>query len=451
MKPIFKLLFFTIIFLSSCKKDWLNAKPDKKLVVPETVSDMQGMLDNDLWIFNRDQPSLGEIGTDDYYLLFSDWEGLFTNTERNGYIWAKDIYNNESVFDWIMPYQRIFYENYILENIDEITPGANNQLKWNNVKGSALFGRGFDFYSLADVFAKPFDSATCATDLGIPLRLHSDINEKSTRATVLQTYSRIIEDLTGSIQFLPSAPEFKTRPSKAAAYAMLARTYLNMGEYQTALNYADSCIKIQPALMDYNQLDINQSFPFPKFNDEVIYHATINYPYILSQYFAIVDSTLYRSYADNDLRKYLFFDTTDGHVRFKGGYDSYYGFAGIATDEVYLMRAECYARTGNATEAINDLNTLLESRWKKGTFTPFTASNPGQALILILSERRKELLFRGLRWTDLRRLNKDPRFAVTLTRNLNGDIYTLPPNDNRYVYPIPDQEIQISGIAQNPR
>src|SRR5665213_3239462 len=98
MKPIFKLLFFTtVIFLSSCKKDWLNAKPDKKLVVPETISDMQGMLDNDLWIFNRNQPSLGEIGTDDYYLLFSDWEGLFTNTERNAYIWAKDVYNNEAV------------------------------------------------------------------------------------------------------------------------------------------------------------------------------------------------------------------------------------------------------------------------------------------------------------------------------------------------------------------
>jgi len=68
-----------------------------------------------------------------------------------------------------------------------------------------------------------------------------------------------------------------------------------------------------------------------------------------------------------------------------------------------------------------------------------------------LKERRKELLFRGLRWTDLRRLNLDPRFAVTLARNVSGQIYSLPPEDPRYAWPIPDDEIQASGIPQNPR
>jgi hypothetical protein len=56
-----------------------------------------------------------------------------------------------------------------------------------------------------------------------------------------------------------------------------------------------------------------------------------------------------------------------------------------------------------------------------------------------------------LRWIDLRRLNTDSRYAVTLTRNLNNQIYTLPPNDQRYVLPIPDLEIKLSGIEQNPR
>jgi hypothetical protein len=91
------------------------------------------------------------------------------------------------------------------------------------------------------------------------------------------------------------------------------------------------------------------------------------------------------------------------------------------------------------------------TRWAKGTFIPFTASSSDDALIQILNERRKELLYRGLRWTDLRRLNKDPRFAITLKRIINGVSYTLPPNDNRYAWPIPDNEIALTNMPQNER
>lgn len=448
------MLMSLLIISSSCKKDWLDAKPNKNLVVPQTLQDLQAMLDNTLFVFNFGQPELGEIGSDDYYVLYPDWLGLSNDFERNGYIWAKDIYNGQPNFDWTIPYERIFYDNYVLETVENIPVDSTNFSNWNNVKGSALFTRGFNFYSLADLFAKPFDSTTADTDPGIPLRLHSDINAKSTRATVMQTYKQIIADLKASLLYLPALPAYKTRPSKTAAYAMLARTYLNMGNYSLALLYADSCISLQPALINYNTIDITLQFPFPDFptfNDEVIYFAALNYYGVIGNSVAIVDSTIYRSYADNDLRKYLFIDTTDGHTRFKGGYDGYTGFGGIATDEIYLVSAECNARLGNIKIAMDRLNTLLENRWMTGTFTPLTSSTADEALRLILNERRKELIFRGLRWTDLRRLNKDPRFAVTLTRNLNGTIYTLPPNDNRYVYPIPDQEIQLSGIAQNPR
>jgi hypothetical protein len=439
-----------LIMCSSCKKDWLNVKPDKKLVVPHTLPDLQAMLDYTS-VFNNGQPALGEVGTDDYYILYPDWLALYTNTERNGYVWAKDVYSGESVTDWMLAYQRVFYENYVLETIESVPVDSNNISNWNNVKGSALFRRGFDFYSLADVFAKPFDSVTAKSDPGIPLRLDPDINEKSSRATVWQTYEQIIADLKASLPLLPDMPAYKTRPSKAAAYATLSRTYLNMGNYRQSLIYADSCLSLHAALLDYNALDTSSSYPFPIFNDEVIYHAALNYFDVISNYVAIVDSTIYRSYDTNDLRKYLFINTKGQYRRFKGGYDGYTGFKGIASDEMYLVSAECNARLGNMDAAMERLNTLLITRWKAGSFTPFTPSTSDEALRLILNERRKELIFRGLRWTDLRRLNKDPRFAITLTRNLNGVVYTLPPNDDRYTLPIPDQEIKISGIAQNPR
>jgi hypothetical protein len=101
---------------------------------------------------------------------------------------------------------------------------------------------------------------------------------------------------------------------------------------------------------------------------------------------------------------------------------------------------------------MNDLNNLLSFRYLTGTFVPLTASGPEQALDLVLTERRKELVFRGsLRWTDLRRFNKDLNLQVTVTHIINGTTYTLPPNDPRYAMPIPDQEVQLTGIPQNPR
>lgn len=57
---------------------------------------------------------------------------------------------------------------------------------------------------------------------------------------------------------------------------------------------------------------------------------------------------------------------------------------------------------------------------------------------------------RGLRWMDLKRLNKDSA-NIILTRQVNGQTYTLQPNDLRYALPLPEDIIQITGMQQNPR
>jgi hypothetical protein len=85
-----------------------------------------------------------------------------------------------------------------------------------------------------------------------------------------------------------------------------------------------------------------------------------------------------------------------------------------------------------------------------GSFTPYPVMSAAEALDTVLAERRKELAFRGIRWSDLRRLNQED-WNITLTRNLNGTPYTLPPNSKLYTLPIPPDVIQESGIAQNPR
>ena len=126
-------------------------------------------------------------------------------------------------------------------------------------------------------------------------------------------------------------------------------------------------------------------------------------------------------------------------------------FFGIATDEMYLNRAEAAARQGNTTNALADLNKVLAKRWKTGAFVPLTASNADAALALIIVERRKELFGRNLHWADLRRLNQESRFATTLTRTINGNSYSLAADSKRYAYPIPLDELKLSGLEQNER
>jgi hypothetical protein len=260
------------------------------------------------------------------------------------------------------------------------------------------------------------------------------------------------------LNYLPDVAFYKVRPAKPAAYALLSRLYLVMQDYPNALLYADSCLKKVDSILNYNTLVSTVNFPIPALNREVIFQATLGDDLQAGLGVnCIVDSTLYRSYDNNDLRKTLFYKTgTTGQINFVGTYTGgtassvSKAFGGIATDELYLTRAECYARTGNVAAALNDLNKLMIARWKTGTFVPFTAANADEALAIILRERRKETPFRGLRWLDLRRLNSEGA-NITLTRILNGEKYTLPPNDPKYALPIPPDVITISGMPQNDR
>ena len=449
-----------VILLMACmagcgKKDFLDAKPASNLFVPSTLDDFQAILDKDAM---NETPVLGELSSDNYYLLnYSFWQSL-TIKERNAYVWAADTYQGQGgVLDWNTLYQEVLGANVVLDGIDNVPVTAANQQQWNAIKGDAYFVRAYAFYNLAQVFAPIYDEATGATDMGIPIRLTTDINTPSTRASVKETYDQLLSDLANAYFLLPATipQNNRNRASQPAVLALKARVYLSMRQYDKAGICADSCLRMYNTLMDYNVLPTPP--PFPRTNPEAIYQSRlISTTGVLKSTVSncIVDSNLYRSYDAYDLRKSLFFtiNGTSGLPILKYSYNGgTYCFSGLATDEVYLIRAECYARAGNTAAAMTDLNTLLQTRWKNTvTFTPLTASTPAAALALVLTERRKELCFRGLRWTELRRLNKDG-YSITLTRVLNGQTYQLAPGDLRYVFPIPPDVITLGGIQQNPR
>lgn len=450
------LLIMASLFTIGCKKDFLDKKPATNLNIPTTLADMRLLLDNTA-VLNR-SPAIGEESADDYYMTFEEWQNQYSPKDANIYIWAKEIWAGKTnVADWNKPYEQVLYANVVLEQLDKIDKNALNEVDYNNIKGNALFLRAWSFFDLAQIFAVPYDIRTYDTDPGIPLRLTADINSPTTRASLRETYNQILEDAIQAKTLLSTLTSAKSgnRPSKPAAFAFLSRIFLTMRDYKQSGLYADSALKLTNALMDYNTLDTASSTPFLYDNAEVIYQSYLvdNNPiiYVSNSINYSIDTTLYKAYEPYDLRKFLYFQNNAGFINKKGTYSSNsLNSNGLTTDELFLTRAECSVRNGNVNAGVEDLNKLLQTRYSTGKYHSFTTSNPADALNKILLERRKELVMRGLRWNDIRRLNKEG-YNILLKRSLNGQVYTLLPNDPKYALPIPPDVISLSGIKQNDR
>lgn len=446
------LLVITAIF--SCHDEWLEVKRDRQTIIPQTLEDLSLLL-ADEQTMTADYISLLQISCDEYYVSTERFNTL-TPIEKNAYLWKSDIYEqSQSITDWDNSYNQVLTANVILEQLSKIPVNQSNEIKWNRVKGGALYVRAKAFYNLSQIFAKPYNDETAETDAGIPIRTAADLNHPVSRANLQQTYDQILADLEESVALLPAVSTLKTDASKAGAFGLMARCYLSMGEYQLAKVSADSSLRYNDHLMDYNTIDPNAIFPFTRFNSETIQFGHI-FPLYGVYIFVnqnLVPSGLYNLYEDNDLRKKLFFyKLGDDMYSFKGSYEgSFAPFSGISTDEMLLIRAECLARMNDLPGALNDLNTLLKTRYESGTFVQRSAESAEEAIELILTERRKQLIGRGLRWTDLRRLNQEPNHATVLKRTIDGIEYDLPPNDARYVFAIPEYVVKASGIEQNLR
>jgi tetratricopeptide (TPR) repeat protein len=445
MKNIKIALIICLTVFFGCKTDWLDQKPDKNLTTPATLKDYEALLDQQA----LSNSCLGAIedSSDGHYITEDTWANDVSQSDRNLYTWTHNFpYIN--YVPWNTAYRNLLTVNLVLDGLSKIDSNQD-KIRWTTIRANALFYRANIFNDLAQIWAPQYIEGTAKDDKGFPLRLGSDINQPSKSSSVKEIYDQIFKDLLEAKDILPVTPKYKTRGSKAAAFALLAKTYLNQGKYEQAYLYADSCLNLNNKLLDYNTLNLSANF-IGMFNDEVVFHKTGGG--LTLDYDSKVDPVLYHKYESNDLRKSVFYRLEgDGSIIFKGSYSNQFLFGkffGIATDEILLLRAETYARAGKVIEAMNDLNVLLVKRYKIGTYVARLAINADDALRQIISEREKELIYRGIRWSDLRRLNLDSRFKITLSRTIGGTTYLLEPNSYKYTLPIPDDEIQLSGISQ---
>ncbi|TKB98640.1 RagB/SusD family nutrient uptake outer membrane protein [Pedobacter cryophilus] len=448
MKRTYILLGILSAF-SSCDK-FLAEKPDAKLAVINSLEDAQALLD---YYPNVDRNDVGvsEASADSYFLSDAEWARRAESDQRI-YLWEKDQLFMPDSRDWRQSYANIYTANAVLESLKKIKRTTQNALQYDNVAGQAHLLRGRTFLMLVWTWGLAYDEQTAAQNLGVPLRLNTNFNEKVPRANLEQTYQQVIDDLKAASKYLPLRGNSKLRGSKLVAWGWLSRTYLSQRVYEPAASYADSVLQVQNTLLDYNQLNSAAAFPIPELNAEIVMDTRLSTPATLAQSRAKMDSTLILSYAANDLRKKIYFRiNTDKSYAFKGNYAG--GptfFSGIAVDEMYLNRAEGFARTGLLQKSMDDLNTLLLKRHSTGTYVPLQNLNQTLLIERVLEERKKELIFRGLRWMDIKRWNAGGA-QLTLKRRINGQEYVLLPNDLRYAIAIPQNALELGGIEDNPR
>lgn len=446
-----KLLILISLLTISCS-DFLAIKPDKKLAVPTSIHDLEALLNNTR-TFNISYPGLGEVSAGDFYLTTDIWKAIVSSSVQDAYIWSKQINYEATRNEWSIPYTKIYNANIIIDAIENGSIKDGKHTEINHAMGSALYFRSFAFYNLLQIFASPWNPKTATNDLGVVLRLSSDLNTKSRRANVEDSYNQIIKDTERALTLLPDQSINNMLPDKIAAHAFLSRVYLTIGQYANALEHGLKVLETNDNLLNFNNLDHTKQFPFDRNNPEIIIHTLINTHSNLYQPNLKVVDDLYNLYDENDLRKKLFFkQNSDSSISFKGSYDGTEVFSNSLTvGEIYLIIAECYARTNQIEKAEMYTNVLLQKRYSGNKFQPIKFQSSNDALQRILIERRKELAFRGIRWTDLRRLNKEANYARTLTRMINNVEYILEPNSSKYVFPIPGDVIEITGIEQNRR
>jgi hypothetical protein len=337
--------------------------------------------------------------------------------------------NSEVEVQWTDSYEVINTANNILSALAVVKDADRDR-----VEGEARFLRSLMYFDLVRFFADQYQFGVANSQLGVPLILTptQGITEASfvTRNTVDEVYNQVIADLTLAATKLP--PSNGVYATSGAANALLARVYLQRGEYDKARDAANTVIKtklysILPLYADVFDQDNN--------TDEDIFVTQIT-PQdrfsAMTEYFSIpefggrdgdidiLDGHL-NLYQTGDTRRDLFF-VGNGAERCGKWNNQYGGINLIRLAEMYLIRAECNFRlsTNIGDTPLADYNVI---HTRAGLTAALAVTLPD-----ILMERRLELAFEGFKIHDLRRLHQ------------NFGTFTY--NDPRLLYPIPARETE---------
>jgi starch-binding outer membrane protein, SusD/RagB family len=359
------------------------------------------------------------------------WQGTY-----NG---PREIYNHEIIAangditgQWLSSYECVNICNNVLSALSVVDAADRDR-----IEGEALFLRSLMFFDLVRFYAKNYEPGTTNSQFGIPLVLtptHGVSSENMVgRNTVEEVYAKVITDLERAANILPESKGYYA--SSGAANALLARVYLQKGDYGKARDASNNVIGGGMYSLTGTYAE---AFNNEEASSEDIFSTKFTAADGINQMTEFWSTTEYGGrdgdieimqkhldlYEIDDQRLSLFWIGNDAWR--SGKWNTMYGLVNLfRLSEMYLIRAECNKRLNTVIgdTPVNDYNAIHER-----------AGLPGVATVSlddILLERRLELADEGFKLHDMKRLHQN--------------VGTLPYNDPKLVYPIPARE-----IAANP-
>jgi tetratricopeptide (TPR) repeat protein len=450
--------FALTLCLNACKKP-LDIKPKGSIDQTQailTAKDVQSTL---VGTYNRMAQS-GVYGGEIF--LYSDllatqsiinWTGTFQDLTQ---MVNQEITNDNgfALTTWQEGYQVINQTNNVLANLKLVTVADDA----TRIEGEAKFIRGLMYFDLARLYGKAWNDGSPSTNLAVPIVLTPTtvVSDASyvPRSTVAAVYAQAISDLTDAESKLPEDNSFYA--GKYAASAILARLYLQQGDYAKAVTEANKVIA-----SGLYELTATYEAEFPNGTSAAHYDNTSEDIFaiqVTSQQGTNAFNTFYASsgfggrgdvrikpsftagFEENDARGDFY--TVTSVIRTKK-YNNNFGNAHVARlAEMYLIRAEGNLRNGTAIGATpqNDVNTIRNRAGlgnKPATdFVPVGGAPNSLGIADILTERVHELSFEGFFLQDAKRLRQN--------------VGILPYSSPKLVFPVPLREIQAnSKLVQN--
>ncbi|ODM54262.1 RagB/SusD family nutrient uptake outer membrane protein [Elizabethkingia meningoseptica] len=443
----FRYIIFAItgmLVFTSCDKE-LEINPEQSISTEQAVSTPENI--NYILIGAYATSGKGDLFGGDiqiYADLLGDpgyvsWYGTYPD--------LRSIYNKNIVSDnayvrdsWGTAYKVIYQTNLILDNLNVITNASDKK----RVEGEAKFLRALNYFELVRYFGKTYEAGQNNTQPGVPLVLTSKINFNGNlsiaRNTVEEIYSQIIKDLTDAVTNLPSKNSFYA--DIYSAKALLARVYLQKGDYKNARDTANDVLTNsgRTLMSDYKDvfngsrntaedLFVFQVTSQSGTNDLVTFYAD-EASGGRGGDIALKDDFI-ALFETDDVRGTFNYTNSDDDILTSKYTNQYGNISAIRLAEMYLIRAESNLREGTTTGAtpVDDVNEIRK-RAKASVLNSVTLED-------ILTERVRELAFEGFLLHDIKRTK--------------GNVGSMSWNDNKLVFPIPLREMQANPkLVQNP-
>ncbi|RAV30224.1 RagB/SusD family nutrient uptake outer membrane protein [Sinomicrobium soli] len=372
---------------------------------------------------------------------------------------------------WGSSYAAINEINNILHVLEEPPVGVSEEFE-ETIAGQAYFLRALYYHNLSRIYGYDPKSRIDEVDYGsVPLLvepvLGTDQVTYPSRADIEQIYELIYDDLEMAFNLLEgktvdgSDPEYYG--SAAAAASLFSRVALYNEDFERVITEADKALELSGGrFMGHdNYIAGWRQMKLPESIFEVVFHLgdhsnpvneslrvtftsrqTLSSTSFSNRGNVVVGDELYELYPADDVRRGLFMnglgrnanrtEITKFLSRSAINHDN---VPVIRVSEVYLNRAEAYARSGMDEQARQDVNRIRE----RAGLNPVPETLSGQGLIdEILLQRRLELAFEGHRFFDLKRLGMDIIKPI-------GDVRF---DEYRILAPIPYSEVERNGNLQ---